>query len=71
MKSLLLRQLGAPMLNLMLDMFPAEVVREVMDTALDGLERKIRESPSQYDDLALPVIQKFREIFNIDPQGAD
>jgi len=53
-------------LELVLSLLPEDKVKELLDVTFDAWEKKIVDSPAQWDDaVILPLIRKARQMLNV------
>lgn len=53
------------LVSILVGIIPVTFFKDELHTFLNSVEKKIKESPSQYDDLALPIIAIIRQQLSI------
>jgi hypothetical protein len=62
----MLQSMIAALIAVLLQRFPKDVVKGILDKLLDEIEDMVAASPNQYDDMIVtPLIKALRDYFDI------
>lgn len=65
MKAKIIEMVLPTIISALLSAFPEDQVRRWLDSLIDIVEEKIKESDSKVDDALLPILKLLRSMFNI------